>query len=985
MNSIKSSILALILLATLSARGQRHAFLQYSVQEGLAQSQVRDIIQSDDGHLWIATIGGVSRFDGKSFTNFNKANGLLNNVITAIYQSQSHGIVIACQGGLVTIKNNQVRTFPFPSQWSETVVFDMQEFDNQLALASNGQGLIFWDGNHFEADTTLPDRYRFIRSLDVQESTLLLGTKKGLVSWSVGTTNALIDKVSVNKVLSNSARTWVATTRNGIYGIGPNDTIHLGTEEGLTSQYQKDLCLDAAGNLWSISKNSIVKFNPQTGQLDEIKSTEKGVLDNLKVIYYDLEGTLWVGTSGAGILKFTGEQSVIYTVLDGMSSDQIMNIATDHEGKLWFASYGGGVMNKSEQSFETIDHKNGLLNNTVWSLERVDEAIWIGTSDGINIWRDGHLHAFGNNDSLPFARASVIHLDGQGAVWVGTRDGLVRIINGHIETPPALASLNLVEVKAIEEIGDHLWVSSRYGAYGYNLVTGEIQHIHKETGLEDDYVSSLAKDPHGGLWLGTDEGVYRYHQGNLQHINVSEKPSSNIVNFLVHDSLQSLWIGTDHGLFSLNTSVLQAHDSVLIRSYNEHDGIISAECNQNAGYCDSSGILWFGTNGGLVSMDPARLSPFDREITNLKLSDLEVNFESILEDSILGSERLSEFSYQNNRFTFRFNAVHFSNPEKIWYRYRLLGSDDKWSPPVQENAVTYAGLPPGEYTFEAMVKVENSRWAQPTALFRFVINPPFYRTWWFILLCAIAIGLIVWMIITSYQTQQNRKRQLVEAENQAKILGLEQQTLNAHMNRHFIFNALNSIQYYINTQDKKMANTYLTSFASLVRKNLDSAQVESINLKDELERLRIYMNLEQMRFQDRFTYEFEVDPKIDTENTQVPSMILQPFIENSIMHGILPTERQGHIQIKIAREEELLLFEIKDNGIGVETSVKRKNGVSLHVSNGMKITRQRLELLRSMTKLGYGVDGPLELRDENNATLGTVVRVTLPVTFQSKS
>jgi len=198
------------------------------------------------------------------------------------------------------------------------------------------------------------------------------------------------------------------------------------------------------------------------------------------------------------------------------------------------------------------------------------------------------------------------------------------------------------------------------------------------------------------------------------------------------------------------------------------------------------------------------------------------------------------------------------------------------------------------------------------------------------------------------------------------------------MNRHFIFNALNSIQYYINTQDKKQANQYLTNFAALVRKNLDSAQVDTISLRDELDRLQLYMNLEQMRFKDRFEFSISLDEHLDAESLLVPSMILQPFVENSIMHGILPSERKGIISININSNNDDLRFELFDNGIGIENSLKQKSVTTAHVSNGMKITRQRMELLKTMTKLNYSVEGPFQAVNETEV-IGTYVIITLPM------
>jgi len=207
---------------------------------------------------------------------------------------------------------------------------------------------------------------------------------------------------------------------------------------------------------------------------------------------------------------------------------------------------------------------------------------------------------------------------------------------------------------------------------------------------------------------------------------------------------------------------------------------------------------------------------------------------------------------------------------------------------------------------------------------------------------------------------------------------LEQQSLNASMNRHFIFNALNSIQYYINRQDKLAANRYLSSFAKLIRKNLDSSSSPDnlVALSEELERLDLYISLEHMRFQDKFEYEITIDPTIDTSSIRVPAMFLQPYVENSIWHGVLPMKSAGKIEVKIVKTANEIKFSIEDNGIGIEKSLAKKGTLGhSHDSKGMKITSSRINVLRTLTKRNIQIIGPFEVKNENEETMGTKVEI----------
>jgi LytS/YehU family sensor histidine kinase len=211
------------------------------------------------------------------------------------------------------------------------------------------------------------------------------------------------------------------------------------------------------------------------------------------------------------------------------------------------------------------------------------------------------------------------------------------------------------------------------------------------------------------------------------------------------------------------------------------------------------------------------------------------------------------------------------------------------------------------------------------------------------------------------------------------MYALEQQSLNSSMNRHFIFNALNAIQFYINKEEKRAANKYLTSFAKLIRKNLDSTADIWVSLHDELERLELYLGLEQMRFSDRFDYRIVIAEGLDTESLKVPAMTLQPYLENSIWHGILPKEQPGTVEVNIEIEHGRLKIAIQDDGIGIENSLKKKmGGMKDHESKGLQITDDRIQLFSKITGLHFEIRGPYQL-EENGLVLGTRTEIFIPI------
>jgi len=215
----------------------------------------------------------------------------------------------------------------------------------------------------------------------------------------------------------------------------------------------------------------------------------------------------------------------------------------------------------------------------------------------------------------------------------------------------------------------------------------------------------------------------------------------------------------------------------------------------------------------------------------------------------------------------------------------------------------------------------------------------------------------------------------------SRMLQLEQQALNANMNRHFVFNALNSIQYHINKQDRATASRYLTSFAKLIRKNLDASQNDTTSLAEELERLELYLTLEHMRFKDKFRYTVHVDKDVDSNHVQLPAMMLQPYVENSIWHGILPMERQGEVRITVRTSgADRVAVVIEDDGVGVDRSLgSKQNAPSDHISRGIEITKGRADVLRKLDLSDIRIQGPDQRNDPVTGTvLGTSVTIDLP-------
>jgi two-component sensor histidine kinase len=494
-------------------------------------------------------------------------------------------------------------------------------------------------------------------------------------------------------------------------------------------------------------------------------------------------------------------------------------------------------------------------------------------------------------------------------------------------------------------------------------------------------VNSLAIDALNRLWIGTENGLFVYNGINYKLIQIGKNSGAKFINF-IEKKQETLFVGTNNGVYSFDCTVEKTKP---LAHFGLNTGLISLESNINSAYCDGADF-WFGTAEGLVCIKDANNTVFSNQQPKLNFRKLLINYQDIDLNDFTdefdenGFPLSIRLPYNKNNISIELDGLLMRDPESILYQYWLEGLEPTWSPAIANPTIFLSNLPADSYKLHVRTIDELGNTSDEQLLL-LEITPPFWQTWWFYLLILVSIGGIIryYFVWKIKQVRENNYKE--NLENQTRLLALEQQSLNASMNRHFIFNSLNAIQYFINTQDKLSANRFLTNFAKLIRKNLDSAAENNntVTLAQELERLELYLSLESMRFNERFSYAINYND-IDIDRVIVPGMLLQPFVENSIIHGILPNEaKKGIITVTIKLIKDQLEVCIDDNGIGIDFSLAKKQGVQGdHKSQGMEITSKRISLIRKMWKKDYELIGPFQVMDENGSINGTRVLIKIP-------
>jgi len=338
--------------------------------------------------------------------------------------------------------------------------------------------------------------------------------------------------------------------------------------------------------------------------------------------------------------------------------------------------------------------------------------------------------------------------------------------------------------------------------------------------------------------------------------------------------------------------------------------------------------------------------------------------------------------YEHNNITFDFIAIEPARPGFVRYQYMMEGYENEWSPVSEKTNATYGNIREGSYTFKVKAQSPDGIWSSPLT-YTFKVLPPWYRTWWFIITavgCLITLFYLVirWRLHQKFRKQLERSEKEKQfAELQHKTVELEMQALRAQMNPHFIFNSLNSVNMFILENNKSQASEYLSKFSRLVRLILHHSQESFIPLDRELEALQLYLELESLRFEKRFDYKISVKD-IDTTMTKVPPLIIQPYAENAIWHGLMQKKEKGHLEIEIYGTEKILFCKITDDGIGRDRAAELKSKSSLpHKSLGMRITADRLAMLQQQEK----IETPIVVKDlvlPDGRAAGTEVLIKLP-------
>ncbi|MEO1516008.1 MAG: histidine kinase [Bacteroidota bacterium] len=948
-------------------------YINYNTYDGLPSSEVYDIELTDDGRLWFTTDRGVCLYDGYEFRTYTTDDGLLNNTNFEIFRDQKgHLWFNSYDARLSYYADGTFHEFPL----NDSLVYHMKG-EYIESISTNGEGqYIFWMAKTFEnfnygnlsvcsywwMDTNTGQcekRYIRFEDLDIKTTTAIPNT--AIMRAALLNMPGFRLQRSTKAIQADGS--FLYFYKNQLYRYKEGTVAPIGPTiaDRIDFLYQIE-----EENLWVCTDNGLFQLS-----LEGEGKIIRHFFPNLKVtsIVKDKEDNFWISTIQEGIFKvktFDIEHISIYQ--STLEKTNILSLI-GWDGLLFFSSEENRLYSMDEdRQVEEMHYDKEAYNHQGFTL--VKDTLF--TSSGLKITRSPR--GIRSAPSLQYGTVRVFPLEnGQ---YISINATRLRVVSGSRKNK-SLRKIKYIEFN--QRISDLLefpkdtllfgTINGLYKSPKNNI--GDPVPFRQETEAFNVRYTQLAHWRDQGVWAATlGKGLYYIDQQNLRPFTLDDGLASNLINSIYVENDSTLWLGTNKGVDKITLGI----DSLGL-PFIRHLQAISISEGLSTNYINAiskwDDKIWLATDHGLDGFSP--------ELIVQNQHPPSVLLEKVLINNInYANQTKADFAHDQNDLSFHYTGICFAKPQNSpFYRYRMLNSqrDTSWEY-TNGRDVSFNNLVSGSYRFELMARNKNGIWSDQPIQYDFFIRPHFSETWWFrstvLLLLAGSIWLLYKRRIRRIQIDETYKRNLQRAE-------LE--TLRGQMNPHFVFNSLNSIQNFIFKKDIRQANHYLSKFSRLMRDSLQFSRLKYVSLDKEVQFIRSYLELEKMRFPERFDFEIHLPEETQKNQYFVPPLLIQPLLENAIKHAFKDIEYKGLLRIEFEEIKQFYLqITVTDNGIGIDQSeIDQYDSGDDHQSLGLKIIHDRIKLINRGESHGRASFQLENLADQHPAQQGTRAIIQLPI------
>ncbi len=932
--------LIIILCSPLLCMGQQPGYVHYSVRSGLAGSTVYHICQDKEGFIWMGTNAGLSRYDGTRFVNFTMADGLPDNEVIFLF-ADSQGRV-----------------------W-------ISSFKKEICYYYRGK----------------------------------VYTRKQ---------DPLLEKIIPKNIIAN-----IYEDQHGDVCLSGNmDFIRITPSRQVIVQTppKKPISIPAPRNAaWyrALCSDKYIAYSDHTDSLwiyslPDTKLRRLRLMSPLIKVSVANDSVLYINTiSGAYVYNFYQNRMI------GMyMKDQTVGCSfRDHHGDMWFATIENGVyqMNnlwarncllKDKLGYDRSIYCLGMVGSVVHAAS---EKIW-QVQEGKG-WAEMHLKHYPVTDSTSLNQDKILHFTYRPDGHMVCASN-VSLIDADVHTKKVHHSYSGA-IKDVWELDDSRWLiadaskacifnhrtwqsertvwptrTTAIAARHDSIFIGTLEGLYLVKGSVSTYlgrcgavlqkrISKIGFSADGSVWIATyGYGVVQWRNGRIvRHLTTTQGLSSDICSTLTVYK-NTVWVATDRGVNRIQYNALD----FVIDVFNSYSGLGSDYVNAVLVHNDQ---VYIGTSVGITSFP--YLTPSTQYKPRLVFIGAQVENEEVM----LASKYV--FSYPKNRnLRFNFTGISYNQGAAIKYLYQLEGLDQKWHTTTQP-FLEYTSLPAGAYVLRVVASSGFKRQSNRICIY-FEVVPPFWQQWWFPWLVGLALVMAATgLIYLRFQYLQKKTQE--EGRMTRYVLELKHRALKAQMNPHFIFNCLSAIQQFLFSGDRERSNKYLTTLSRVIRQTLELTSQNSIPIQAEIDYLTNYLKLEQMRFDYGFDYQIHLDALCTSSDVHIPSMVIQPYVENSIRHGIRYQKGlRGLVEVRVIQSDTVLTITITDNGVGREKAKSYKSNQHIeYQSQGTTLTHERIEILNQnyacAQKSGVVIT---DVYNDAQQCIGTQVTITFPLEILNK-
>lgn len=936
--------------------------------------------------LWIGTELGVSVYDGYDFKNFQYSSGneTIGRVL-CIAEDQQQNIWIGGDKGLFLLKNGTFQKITLKNQPLLAVEALLTDTNgniwigdlNALYKITPGQVNDVYK-NPRSSFQLLPfagfNKRVFSIATDKQQN-IYTGSYDGV--YKIPARTERFEAIWKNADLRSAVTSVTATSTDSIFwncrDRHPTKMIRKTVNTSFTEEFIGRTVFTNNNKVYALTTSGVSEIREKIEPVVSFGTTTNNAVTAL----IDAEENIWIG-SWEGLQKFQKNTFFQYTVEHPVHKE-VFSMLERKNGDLLFGSNRGLLFIKNGKTISPAKTFPALFTDAevMCMYEDDKNGLWAGSGyQGISHYINNHLKNWKDTGFLRDNNCETLYPAGNGKIFACTENGVT-----------------LIDPNSNNPLVTHYPFQKKYSRYpelfgcfqtsnsGYWFYGSQGLYILRDNVLADDsiqgipvknlYINKIVSDKKGNIWVATlGKGLLqcRLKDGKLllqQQYDEKRGSPSDIALSVVADKNDNVWWGDYMSISEL----INPGEKEQLTSFSDKDGLLSSYYQTLKLEQQKNGIIWGLTSMGVFSFHPDSINRNSLS-PNLFLNRVGCNGS----DSNYLDSRSAIFTYAQNSLQFQFTAVCLTSPSGVRYAYRLRELDSSWIY-TSERSAHFNFLQPGHYTFELKACNNNNIWTESAVHYDFTILPPFWQAWWF---RALALLLAAGLVILVF------RRRIVAVKNKAAIkqqmAELEAKAIRAQMNPHFIFNSLNAIQESIVLNDYTTSYQYLSKFSKLLRQVLNNSEKNFIPLRDEIEMNRLYLELESLRFKHSFTYTIDIDPTIDTETVLFPSLMLQPFIENAVWHGLMHKDGEKKLTIRFYSQQLQLKCTIEDNGIGREKAAaikKQKLGSHYFESKGTDLALQRMQLLKE----SGAASAMLSIEDlYDNDETGTRVTISIPLT-----